>query len=1008
MSLQIRTLVSGTHKYLDLFDDEDILMSFSVGEIQDITSKNSGYSKTFTLPGTKNNNEIFNYFYDVNSTPLDFNPNNKFDTSLLWDGYEILFGNIRLDGVSIQGEDYTYQVTFYNQVGNLAANIGDKFLRQTDLFHLSHPFTEDVILESNIDYNLFPITGSTNYSYQNGKTMWSLYNIGYQYSGSSPFIEPLLTPLVEFSDLTGGTYTPQFGHFDFSGTPVNDFYFKPTIQIKELYSSIVRDAGYQIESDFFDTSYFERYYLPLKFLDETPYSRNSLIPCYRYVNNEFVFTSFGSASTNPSSGVTCNNLNLSANTEFILIPNKFRGSYTLKFSYTIESTAECEFTVVNSGPGDWVFTYINLLGVNVTETIPGGDIGIPYTYLGEFNSTISGNGGVTSSITSQVNLITNVNPIFNNQTLRSDVTCQNDVSITQVEFTETFSLFGFNDIEIQFYFTGENAIISNFTFEIFDAPRFLLSGQTFDYALEFPDNDYKQIDFITSINRYFNLVVVPNPNKPNTLIIEPIVDYFGKGEVLDWTSKVDYNQLQSLVPTTSIINGTLDFEFKLDQDYANQDFKTASNKVFGTDKINLNIPYKNSTTKFTYLFSSPIDITINSIQSSYLTLSSFSKIKNVDVQGASLQQFQPFKILPRVVFRGLTLPSLNYGFVGTGATLFQEWYINSFGITYPQSRFTNINRFTTYPFNYSGFSHYINFNGEDQTTIQPREFDFIAEDLYDIYYNDYIDDLISPENKIYKVKIYLTPNEIKSLLFNERILIKNSYFRINKIDGFNLLEPSICDLELIKLTKTYDEHRVLYYDLIPCEGGATRYSNSDLNYNLYAYIGNYVTLYDDNLNSLGCHQVVQGYYNENNNYEHYYIASGFTSSAVNAFSNCGCSGLTAFNLVQNGSAIPPVPDVTSTPTPTPTATLNVTPTTTPTPTPTATLPIVSECYKLPFVPFGGCSVSYVDGNGFTINTIIPPEDEGLCYTICVSSIISDDCGFFSVGVPCDDPECTCP
>jgi hypothetical protein len=79
MSLRIRTVISGVHKYLDLFDDEDILMSFSVGEIQDITSKNSSYSKAFTLPGTKNNNEIFNYFYDINSTPLDFDPNDKFD-----------------------------------------------------------------------------------------------------------------------------------------------------------------------------------------------------------------------------------------------------------------------------------------------------------------------------------------------------------------------------------------------------------------------------------------------------------------------------------------------------------------------------------------------------------------------------------------------------------------------------------------------------------------------------------------------------------------------------------------------------------------------------------------------------------------------------------------------------------------------------------------------------------------------------------------------------------------
>ena len=154
-------------------------MSFSVGEIQDITSKNSGYSKAFTLPGTKNNNEIFNYFYDVNSVPLDFDPNDKFDAIISWDGYEILVGNIRLDGVTIEGEDFTYQVTFYNQVGNLAANIGDKFLRQTDLSHLSHPFSIETIFESNVDYNLIPLTGTTNYSYQNGKTMWGLYNIGY-------------------------------------------------------------------------------------------------------------------------------------------------------------------------------------------------------------------------------------------------------------------------------------------------------------------------------------------------------------------------------------------------------------------------------------------------------------------------------------------------------------------------------------------------------------------------------------------------------------------------------------------------------------------------------------------------------------------------------------------------------------------------------------------------------------------------------------------------------------
>jgi hypothetical protein len=943
MSLRIRTVISGVHKYLDLFDDEDILMSFSVGEIQDITSKNSSYSKAFTLPGTKNNNEIFNYFYDVNSTPLDFDPNDKFDAIVSWDGYEILVGNIRLDGVTIQDEDFTYQVTFYNQVGNLAANIGDKFLRQTDLTHISHPFTPSVIYESNIDYNLVPLTGATNYSYQNGKTMWGLYNIGYQYSANSAFVDYRATPLVQFTEITGTTYEPEFGNFDYAFTPVNDYYFKPTIQIKELYSSIVRDAGYEIDSNFFDTSYFERYYLPLKFLDETPYSRNALIPCYRYVNGEFVFTgATSSASTIPNSGVTCNNLNLSANTEVIAIPNIYGGSYTFKFTYDVETTGICEFTVVNSGPGDFVFSYTNTSGVTSNQTIISADIGIPYTYEGVYNGPVSGNGVVTSDSRSSVGLyyvfsfvISGIRYYFP-EAIRGDGSCSPSSQNLQVEFTKNFLLDGVDDIEIQYYFLGQDAKVKNFTFEIFDAPRFLLSGQTFDYALEFPDNDYKQIDFITSINRYFNLIVVPSPDKPNTLIIEPIIDYFGKGQILDWTTKVDYNQLQSLAPTTSLINGTLDFNFQLDQDYANQDFKTASNKVFGTDKINLNIPYKNSTTNFTYIFSSPIDITINSAQSNYVTLSSFSKIKNLDTQGVSIQQFQPFKILPRVVFRGLTLPALNYGLIGTGATFedtIQFWFFRSFADLYPQQRFTNINRFTTYPFNYSGFSHYINFNGDDQTTIQPREFAFVAEDLYDIYYKDYIDDLISPENKIYKLKIYLTPNEVKSLLFNERVLIKNTYFRINKIDGFNLTEPSICDLELVKLTKTYDEHRVLYYELIPCAGGASRYSSSDYNFNLYAYIGNYVTLYDDNINALGCHRVVQGYYNENFNYQHYYIATGSTESAFNSavyvYSDCGCSGVTEFNVVQDGQAVLPPP------TPSPTPTISVTPSNTPTNTPTA-------------------------------------------------------------------------
>ena len=92
----------------------------------------------------------------------------------------------------------------------------------------------------------------------------------------------------------------------------------------------------------------------------------------------------------------------------------------------------------------------------------------------------------------------------------------------------------------------------------------------------------KQIEFIQDVNRMFNLVVIPHPIKPKTLIIEPIVDWIGKGEILDWTDKVDYNSPQTLRPTTSIINGSIFAANKIDKDFVNTQFNTKSNK--STDK----------------------------------------------------------------------------------------------------------------------------------------------------------------------------------------------------------------------------------------------------------------------------------------------------------------------------------------------------------------------------------------------------------------------------------------
>jgi hypothetical protein len=51
---------------LDVRPDVNVPLTFSVGEIRDITKRTGTFSKTIVLPATDNNNRILNHYYDVN------------------------------------------------------------------------------------------------------------------------------------------------------------------------------------------------------------------------------------------------------------------------------------------------------------------------------------------------------------------------------------------------------------------------------------------------------------------------------------------------------------------------------------------------------------------------------------------------------------------------------------------------------------------------------------------------------------------------------------------------------------------------------------------------------------------------------------------------------------------------------------------------------------------------------------------------------------------------------
>lgn len=85
----------------------------------------------------------------------------------------------------------------------------------------------------------------------------------YDKSGNTITSGSNASPLLELNGASGS--------ISFSGTPMRTTGFRPNIQIKSILNRIFEQNNYQVESNFIDTEYFNRLYLPLMFNSETYY-----------------------------------------------------------------------------------------------------------------------------------------------------------------------------------------------------------------------------------------------------------------------------------------------------------------------------------------------------------------------------------------------------------------------------------------------------------------------------------------------------------------------------------------------------------------------------------------------------------------------------------------------------------------------------------------------------------------------------------------------------------------
>lgn len=865
MGLQIRCYIDGNQEFIELYGNEDIDMEVSFAEVQDITKKNSAFTKEFKVPGSKNNNYIFNYFFEINQVFTDWNPKKKFEADLIYDGYELYNGYVRLNSVSINKIEKVYSITFYSAVGDLVANIGDKALCNVDTSSLNHSlYNTDIANSIFLDPSLhnpyaYPSTGTTINPVNTGDVNYILGQRGYDYTGNTfgdiRDINVLQTPLLDFSGVTG--------FFDFSGTPVLSQYLIPSIRTRKLYELIVNQAGYYLESEFFDSDYFGRYYIPLSFNTEQPFMAQAFKYEMAFRNTSGQTNSLNTNFENfTSSTVSNRNILLPQ----VLVENNDFNPVDFQNIFLDPTLEQYAFALPYSQQQQYTFSATLTTQTVATFGTP------PYNYIGgQFTlwKYVTGSSPVKAVPVREINYTIN--------TAVSGLTRVHSMTGTTTPF---FSLYEEDYYFLTFTKTGLPFNVIGATFEILTSPTVL--PKTIELYKEM-SCDQKQIDFIQNINRTFNLVVVEHPTKTKTLIVEPMIDYIGKGRTLDWTDKVNYDATQNLYPTTNLINGTIFTSNQADKDYINTEYQKRSNKIFGQNQFDLDIDYKNQTTNLTQTLGQNTDYYLNATGSTNVALPCYFITKENNRNGRVVFEYRPFRSIPRQTFMSVSLPTGNtksnvffFRFAGTNQP-FTNTGFRAFG-TFP-----NFNRLTTYPFALEDFSHYTIYDSSNNFTPDELVYPDV-ENQYDRYYRDYITDLTSDENKIYQVQMYLTPWEVAGLFYNETIMIKNAKFRINKISGLSLLEPGLCNVELVKLTRDYTPSPVRFYDLISCDDPCdVIHTHTDLIYPIWAFEGLFVDIIVGELpyppfQDIRRYKVVRTEYNESYNYTIPYFSSYLTQT----------------------------------------------------------------------------------------------------------------------------------
>jgi len=144
---------------IDLYDNVSIPITYSILDIREPEKRRTSWSKTITIPGTKNNNRIFSHVYEIGqdgwmtigsqSVYEGFNPNLRKECIVMNDGVQVLKGNLQMKKIKKDKDgNIEYEIALNGDLTSLFYDIGTTKLSDLDLSEWEHSWSKENIENS--------------------------------------------------------------------------------------------------------------------------------------------------------------------------------------------------------------------------------------------------------------------------------------------------------------------------------------------------------------------------------------------------------------------------------------------------------------------------------------------------------------------------------------------------------------------------------------------------------------------------------------------------------------------------------------------------------------------------------------------------------------------------------------------------------------------------------------------------------------------------------------------